>query len=100
MAELREGIDKLDTELIGLLAYRVQFIDRAAQLKAEAGLPANIPSRVDEVVAKVRSSAAAHGVCPDLIERMWREMIDWSIAREEQSLGPSPTTAVDEGRIE
>lgn len=97
MTELREGIDALDAQIIALLAARMRFIDRAAQIKSAAGLPANIPARVDEVVAKVRAEAGANDLSADLIEKMWREMIDWSIAREEETLGPSPRTESSEG---
>ena len=46
-------------------------------------------ARVEEVVANVRREAAVHGLPPDLIEKLWRRLIDWSIAREEGVLGPN-----------
>ena len=87
MEEIRAGIDALDAELVALLAARSDYIDRAAEIKGAVGLPANIPARVEEVVAKVRGKATEAGFDPDLAERMWREMIDWAIAREERVLG-------------
>ncbi|WP_425092696.1 chorismate mutase [Tropicimonas sp. S265A] len=89
MEDLRRGIDRLDADLIQMLATRARFIDRAVQIKAEAGLPANIPSRVEEVVAKVRAAADRERLSPDLAEDLWRTLIAWSIAREEQTLGAS-----------
>jgi isochorismate pyruvate lyase len=86
MDELRAGIDALDARLVALLAERVRHIDRAAELKAVNGLPANIPARVEEVVAKVKAQAALHGLDPALAEQVWRGLIAWSIAREEQRL--------------
>lgn len=88
MTELREGIDALDRQLVTLLARRAAFIDRAATIKATEGLPARIASRVEKVVANVRQCAEAAGLCPDLAETLWRELIEWSIAREETRLGP------------
>ncbi|WP_224825414.1 chorismate mutase [Cognatishimia sp. MH4019] len=87
MVDIRAGIDALDRELVALLARRAAFIDRAAQIKEAAGLPANIPARVEDVVAKVRVAAGEAGFDVDLAERLWREMIDWSIAREERHMG-------------
>ncbi|MEM8693263.1 MAG: chorismate mutase [Pseudomonadota bacterium] len=87
MAELRVEIDALDRRLIDLLAQRVRYIDRAAELKLVEGLPANIPSRVEDVVAQVRQTAATAGFDAGLAEEMWRAMIAWSIAREEEKLG-------------
>lgn len=88
MAELRAEIDRLDAALIGLLAERAGYIDRAAQIKAGVGLPARIDARVEQVVANVRRRAEARGLDPALAEDLWRRLIDWSIAREETRLGP------------
>ncbi|WP_116132406.1 chorismate mutase [Tropicimonas sp. IMCC34043] len=87
MAELRAQIDALDEVLVTLLAERARHIDRAAQIKAGAGLPARIEARVEEVVAHVRGKAAETGLDADLAEGLWRAMIEWSIAREARLLG-------------
>ena len=88
MAEIRAEIDRLDRDLVTLLAERATFIDRAAEIKAEVDLPARIEDRVEEVVRNVRRHAVEQGLPPDLIEKFWRRLIDWSIAREESRLGP------------
>lgn len=88
MGLLRQQIDALDRQLVALLADRAGYIDRAAQLKRNNGWPARIPSRVEEVVERVRATAAQAGLEPDLVEALWRPLIDWSIAREEAALGP------------
>ena len=87
MAELRAEIDRLDAELVALFAARVGYIDRAAEIKAEVGMPARIGSRVEEVIANVRGHAVAHGLPPDKLEKLWRKLVDWSIEREEDKLG-------------
>ena len=87
MAELRVEIDRVDAELVALFAERTSFIDRAVQIKTAINMPARIGSRVEEVVANVRRHAVAHGLPPDKIEKLWRKVIEWSIAREESVLG-------------
>ncbi|MEX0350436.1 MAG: chorismate mutase [Paracoccaceae bacterium] len=87
MQDLRVQIDRLDQQLVELLLDRARYIDRASQLKPGEGLPARIPDRVEEVVANVRARAGQSGLDPDLAERLWRILIDWSIAREERVLG-------------
>jgi len=87
MAELRAEIDRLDEALVALFAERTAYIDRAAEIKTQVLLPARIDSRVEEVVANVRRHAETHGLPPDKIEKLWRKLIDWSIAREEDRLG-------------
>ena len=87
MADLRSEIDRLDAELVELFAQRVGYIDRAAEIKAEVGMPARIGSRVEEVISNVRRHAVGHGLPPDKLEKLWRKLIDWSIEREEDKLG-------------
>ena len=87
MAELRVEIDRLDRALVALLADRAGYIDRAAELKPAEGLPARIDARVEDVTAKVRAAAEARALDPDLIEDLWRRLMEWSIAREERVLG-------------
>jgi len=87
MIDLRAEIDATDRALVKLLAYRAGRIDRAIELKPGEGLPARIETRIEEVVGRVRDSALAEGLDPELIETLWRQLIDWSIAREEQVLG-------------
>lgn len=86
MPTLRAQIDTLDRELVRLLAKRAGYIDRAVEIKTEAGLPASIPARIEDVVAKVKATAGDEGLDPEIVEVMWRKLIDWSIAREAQSI--------------
>jgi isochorismate pyruvate lyase len=88
MTDLRAAIDALDEKLIALLAARAGYIDRAVTLKQAEGVPARVGSRVDEVIANVRAAAHAQGLDADLAERLWCELIEWSIAREARRLDP------------
>lgn len=98
MTELRAQIDDLDEMLVELLAARAGYIDRAIELKAENGWPARIPARVEEVIANARAMAGQAGLDPDLIEGLWRQLVEWSIAREarvihETESGPDGSAA-------
>ena len=86
MADLRSEIDALDREVVALLARRARLIDRAAELKRGEGMPARIDARIAEVLANVRREAERNGLDPALAERIWRKLIEWSIAREERAL--------------
>lgn len=88
MADLRTQIDALDGALIDMLVDRAGYIDRAITLKQNENLPARINDRVDEVLQNVRAKADAGGFDADLAETLWRHLIEWSIAREEQVLAP------------
>lgn len=89
MTELRAEIDRIDCALIALLAERVGYIDRAAQLKPAAGLPARIDERVAQVLDNINQNATRAGLDAELTHGLWQQIIDWSIAREERVLGPS-----------
>ncbi len=82
MDELRHQIDKLDVKIIELLANRSQFIDRATELKKSNGMPARIPERIESVVSNARNAAEELDLDADLVEKIWRILIDWSIQRE------------------
>ena len=82
MEELRHQIDKLDTKIVELLATRSQFIDRATDLKSINGMPARIPDRIESVVSNAREAAQELGLDSDLVEKIWRILIEWSIKRE------------------
>jgi isochorismate pyruvate lyase len=88
MAQIRAEIDRLDEELVRLFADRAGYIDRAAEIKATVDMPARIDARVEQVVGNVRRHADTYGLPPELVEKLWRRLIDWSIAREESKLGP------------
>lgn len=90
LSDLRGTIDRIDREIVALLAERVRCLDRVIAVKRRDNLPAAIPERVEQVVAHVRSEAAAAGMPPELAEMLWRRLIDWSIAYEDGHLKPDP----------
>lgn len=89
LADLRQTIDRIDRQIVALLAERVRCLDHVVEVKTRENLPAAIPERVEEVVAHVRAEASAAGVPPDLAETLWRALIGWSIVYEDGHLsGP------------
>ncbi|PYC46978.1 chorismate mutase [Litorivita pollutaquae] len=89
MKDLRAQIDNIDADLIALLAERSTYIDRAVDLKKIENLPARTTDRVEEVVQNVRRLSQAQGLDPQLAEVLWRDLIEWAIAREAVHLGGS-----------
>lgn len=94
MADIRKQIDKIDAEIVDLLARRSTYIDRAVAIKRREGLPALIEDRVKNVVDNVKSRASLHGLDEELVETLWRRLIDWSIKRETKELGGADHSAV------
>ena len=87
MSDVRRLIDELDEELVTLLAKRQRQIERAAKVKPALGIPANVPERVDEVLAHVLGVARREGASVELAMHLWRALIDWSIQYEERLMG-------------
>lgn len=86
LAGFRAEIDALDAELVALLARRMAIVDRVILAKRKHGLPALIPSRVEEVAGLVRQHAVEAGISPDFTETVWRVMMDWVIAYEDRQI--------------
>lgn len=87
LADLRQGIDSIDDQLIALLAERLAHVDQVVKIKAREGISAAAPTRYAAVIDGIRSRAARDGFDPEIAETMWRAMIDALIAREQKVLG-------------
>jgi len=86
LADLRRAIDGVDGALVSLLARRFDFVQKVVEAKLALGLPAAIPARVEEVIARVRAEATAQGFPADTAEKLWRQLIADMITFEEKAL--------------
>ena len=85
MDHVRAEIDRLDNQLVDLVAERFTYVDRAWQLK-DSPDQAVVPWRIQQVVDKVKARAGDRGLPPELVESIWRQMIGWFIQYEEEKL--------------
>ena len=83
LADVRANIDRLDSLIVPLLCERHRFVTAAAQFKPSVD-GVVVPSRVEEIIRKVRTLAAADGVNPDTMETVYRALID-AFTRDEQA---------------
>lgn len=81
--EIRANIDRLDRVIVPLLAERAGFVRQAAGFKATKA-DVVVPTRIEEIILKVRHMAHEQHTDPDLIERIYRAMIDAFILFEGQ----------------
>ena len=51
-------------------------------MKSKNGMPARIPDRIESVVSNAREAAQELDLDSDLVENIWRILIEWSIKRE------------------
>lgn len=83
MAEVRAQIDRLDEQIVDLLAERGGYVRQAARIKARREQIVD-PPRIEEVVAKACERGARAGLPAELIEPLYRLMIDRFIDLETQ----------------
>jgi isochorismate pyruvate lyase len=81
MADVRQGVDALDRQLVILLAERQRYMDAAARIKQDRAAVRDT-ARVEDVVAKVKAAARAAGLSEEIAEPVWRTLIERCIAYE------------------
>lgn len=80
--EVRHHIDRLDRQMVQLLAQRSEFVRQAAGFKKTAAeVPA--PARVAQVLRKVEGLAQEFGAPPAVAVATWQAMIGAFIAMEQ-----------------
>jgi isochorismate pyruvate lyase len=74
LAEVRGNIDRLDQEIVRLMAERGKFVHEAARFKAN---PAQVeaPERAEAVVKKAMDLAQQDGLSPKVAEAAYRAMV-------------------------
>lgn len=81
MAQVREGVDALDRELVALIARRARYMEAAARIKPNRDVVRD-EWRIEDVVSKVKAEAERVGLSLDIAEPVWRELVERSIAYE------------------
>ena len=73
---MRENIDRIDGQLIRLMAERGRYVHEAARFKANPDAVED-PKRIEQIVARVRAAAAAAAekLPPDVAEATYRAMV-------------------------
>jgi isochorismate pyruvate lyase len=83
--EVRENIDRLDRDIIRLMAERGGFVAQAARFKTSRA-DVEAPKRVEQVITKVRKLAMEAGLAPQVAEAAYRAMIAAFIEVEHTAL--------------
>ena len=89
MSQVRSEIDRIDEQLVDLIAERFGYVDRAWQLKLKSTEGAVVPWRIQQVIDRVKARAASKDLPPEMVEMVgaqWRNMIGWFVQYEEEKL--------------
>jgi isochorismate pyruvate lyase len=82
LAEVRANIDRIDRQIVALLAERGAYVKDAARFKADSDQVA-APQRQAEVFARVRALATELGAYPEVVEAAYRALVAGFVAREQ-----------------
>jgi len=81
MTEVRTGVDAVDREILALLAERFAYMRAAARIKPERDMVRD-EARKQAVIDQATAQARALGIPADVIERLWDQLVEASIAYE------------------
>ncbi len=81
MAQVREGVDAIDRDLVALLARRFTYMDAAARIKTDRETVRD-EARKSEVIGNAVAQAEQSGVSVTLVADFWERLVEASIAYE------------------
>ena len=73
---LRQEIDRLDDEILDLLAQRFEVTARVGKLKASAGLESVDPAREQEKLERLRAQAESSSLNSEFILALFQTIFD------------------------
>lgn len=83
MKEVRQGVDAVDAALVDLLAQRFGYMRAAARIKQDRQAVRD-EERKRAVIGAAVAAARKHGVPEELIARFWEDLVETSIAYEDE----------------
>jgi chorismate mutase/prephenate dehydratase len=86
LASLRDRIEAVDRQLIALVAERLKIVEDVAAAKLAAASPFRDREREELLLQRLRGLAIAAGLDAHQIERMYRVIMDMSVAHQEATV--------------
>ncbi|WP_324749975.1 chorismate mutase [Sphingomonas sp. LY54] len=81
MAEVRHGVDRLDEQIVALLAERFRYMEAAARIKPTRDAVRD-EARKAQVIANAAAAAAREGLDPQVAAGLYDNLVETSIAYE------------------
>src|SRR4051812_2069614 len=97
---LREAIEAIDREILAQLRRRMDLAEEVAASKLQTAYPFRDEPREDQVLQRVRHAAVERGLDAHEIERLYRVILDMSVAHQKahvRSLSAAPLRVVYQG---
>jgi len=74
LGEVRDNIDRIDRQILALMAERGKYVAEAGRFKANPAA-VSAPARVEAILVKVKAIAREDGLAESVAERSFRAMI-------------------------
>jgi chorismate mutase / prephenate dehydrogenase len=87
LESLREQIDRLDQQLVEVLAQRQRVVQRVAEVKQQHNLATFHPARDENLISARRAQAAQAGLDPEYVEDLFRTVMRHSRVGQLHTLG-------------
>ena len=81
MEDVRRNVNALDDVLVPLLVTRLGYMPQAARIKGDVGQVRD-EARIEAIVSRVRERTAQEGGQPDVMEAVYRQLMEECIAYE------------------
>ena len=93
LEEARDRIDDIDRRFVELLAERYAVVDDICKLKEEEGNTIKDHDREAELLDHVAAVAEKEGLSPDLVRRLFGEILSHSVERQQERREEEPDDA-------
>jgi chorismate mutase-like protein len=84
LIDFRERIDGIDEKIVRLISERLDICKAVAKYKSENDIPMMQPERVREVLVKRRELADELDLNPDLVERIYKLIVEEACILEDE----------------
>ena len=86
LGEVRTHIDRIDDQILRLMAERSRYVAQAGRFKISAATVRD-EARIRQILTRIRAKAAQTGVSPDVAEATFRAMVESFTAEEARQVG-------------
>jgi chorismate mutase/prephenate dehydratase len=86
LSSLRDRIEAVDRQIIALLAERLKVVEEVAAAKLASAAPFRDRQREELLLTRLREQATAAGLDAHQIERLYRVVMDMSVAHQEATV--------------
>src|ERR671914_2666538 len=100
LPSLREAIEEIDHEILAHLRRRMSLVEEVAAAKLQAAVPFRDEPREDQIIQRVRHAAVEQGLDAHEVERLYRVILDMSVAHQKahvRSLDETPLRVAYQG---